>query len=313
MVKPHAQPIPPLRDAFLPPRLKVLFITGRKRTGQWLADALASDSASQVLLEEAVGMAAGLARLRDEIFDAVLLSHEPAELDALDFLEAVRTGSSDEQPILVLGSPSEQELAALCYEVGADAYICVHTTTTRMLLWQLARAVERHRLLSENRRLAQSQKQQLQREQEEARKLLEEQRELIDRRSGTGVSPVTRRLEVATTSNLPKRLVEHYRELLKAYIIMGSGHLQGELAELADLLVAAGAPAVDALRLHATVLDEVIQGLGNRSARHVMNRADLLALEFFLELAERYRGRFREQLHPPQQQVLPGFEEIAVA
>jgi hypothetical protein len=92
-------------------------------------------------------------------------------------------------------------------------------------------------------------------------------------------------------ATLPQRLVDRYREVLKAYIIMGSGHLQGELSELADLLVSAGAPACDALRLHNLVLDEVIQGLGNRSARHVMNRASLLALEMFLEMAERYRLR----------------------
>ena len=270
------------------------------RTGQWLADALAGDSASEVHLEEAIGVAAGLARLRDEVFDAVLLSHEPIELDALEFLEAVRTGSSDEQPILVLGAASEQELAALCYEVGADAYICVHTTTTRMLLWQLARAVERHKLLAENRRLAHVQKHQLQREQVEARKLLAEQQELIERHASGGMlsssAACSRGREHATpvSATLPAKLVDHYRELLKAYIIMGSGHLHGDIAALAELLVASGSPAGDVLRLHATVLDEVIQGLGNRSARHVMNRADLLALELFLELAEGFRRKQRE-------------------
>jgi len=303
-----ATPLPQLAP-FLPPRLKILFITGRQRTGQWLADALASDRASEVQLEEAVGVAAGLARLRDEVFDAVLLSHEALELDALEFLEAVRTGSSDEQPVLVLGSPSEQELAALCYEVGADAYICVHTTTTRTLLWQLARAVERHQLLAENRRLAHAQKHQLQREQEEARKLLAEQQELIERHALHSATACSRGREHAA---LPAKLVDHYRELLKAYIIMGSGHLHGEIAKLAELMVAAGSPAGDALRLHAKVLDEVIQGLGNRSARHVIHRADLLAVEFFLEIAEGFRRQFHEHVRPPTQQPLPGFDKVAV-
>lgn len=296
-------PLPQLAP-FLPPRLKVLFITGRLRTGEWLADALAADSASEVHLEEAVGVAAGLARLRDEVFDAVLLSHEPAELDALEFLETVRTGSSDEQPILVLGSPSEQELAALAYEVGADAYICVHTTTMRTLLWQLARAVERHELLAENRRLRHAQKNQLQREQDEVQKLLAEQRELIERHQVAMASSrrvnhdqETWRLE-ATTTELPQQLVDRYREVLKAYIIMGSGHLHSEMEEVADVLVRGGATACDALHLHSLVLDEVIQGLGNRSARHVMNRADLLALELLLEMAERFRQMQPEPIGP---------------
>ena len=76
----------------LPPRMRVLYIATRQRTGGWLAEAFAADSASQVVLEEAVGTAAGLARLRDEVFDAVLVSHEPAELDALDLIEGYRAG-----------------------------------------------------------------------------------------------------------------------------------------------------------------------------------------------------------------------------
>ena len=137
----------------LPPVMRVLYITSRQRTGSWLAEAFASDSASVVELEEASGSAAGLSRLRDEVFDAVLVSHEPGELDALELIEGYRAGGADE-PILVLGAQSEQEMAALCYEVGADGYICANTTTTRTLLWMVARAIQRHQLVRENRRLA---------------------------------------------------------------------------------------------------------------------------------------------------------------
>ena len=127
----------------LPPRMRVLYIATRQRTGGWLAEAFAADSASKVVLEEAVGMAAGLARLRDDVFDAVLVSHDADELNALDLIEGYRAGGSDE-PIIVLGTQSEQEMAALCYEVGADGYVCVHTATTRNLIWVIARAVQRH-------------------------------------------------------------------------------------------------------------------------------------------------------------------------
>jgi hypothetical protein len=64
----------------------------------------------------------------------------------------------------VLGEPNEQEMAALCYEAGADAYVCLHTATTRALLWIVARAIERVRLLAENRRLEQVKRRQLQSE-----------------------------------------------------------------------------------------------------------------------------------------------------
>ena len=39
---------------------------------------------------------------------------------------------------------------------------------------------------------------------------------------------------------LPSELISHYRELLRTYVIMGSGNLTGELKRLAELLVIAG-------------------------------------------------------------------------
>ena len=287
---------------FLPPKMKVLFITGQNRTGRWLAEALETDSASEVILDEVTGVTTGLARLRDEVFDAVLISHEPHDLDALDFLEVLRTGSSEQQPIIVLGAQSEQEMAALCFEVGADAYVCVHTTTTRTLIWQVARAVQRHAVLQENRQLQQAQRQQLKREQDEAKRLLVQQRNLLE-------STAEQSDEEETP--LPARLVDHYRELLKAYIIMGSGNLHEEMQHLADLLVMARATARETMRLHVAALEEVIHGLGNRSARHVMNRADLLGMEVVMLLAEQYRQRYFDHVHPQQQLLLPGFDEAA--
>src|SRR6478672_4414921 len=137
--KESTRSLPATPWGILPPRMSVLYVGTSRRTGSWLAEAFAGDSACQVTVEEVVGAAAGLARLREQAFDALLVTHEPAELDALAFLDALRAGGSEE-PLLVLGQPSEQEMAALCYEAGADAYVCVNTATTRTLLWIVARA-----------------------------------------------------------------------------------------------------------------------------------------------------------------------------
>ncbi len=163
----------------LPPRMRVLYIATRHRTGGWLAEAFAADSASRVVLEEAVGMGAGLARLRDEVFDAVLVSHDAEELNALDMIEGYRTGGADE-PIVVLGTQSEQEMAALCHEVGADGYVCVHTATTRNLIWVIAQAVQRHQLVRDNQRLLAAEQARLQREHDEAACLVQQQRSLLE-------------------------------------------------------------------------------------------------------------------------------------
>ena len=163
----------------MPGRLKVLYIAAPSRTGAWLAEAVAADSAAEILLEEAAGQAAGMERLRDEVFDAILVSHEPGELDALDLIEGYRTGGAEE-PIIVLGAAGESEMAVLCYEVGADGYVCVDSSTTRNLIWVVARAVQQRHLVQENRRFHQIEQTRLGREQDEARRLLKEQRAAVE-------------------------------------------------------------------------------------------------------------------------------------
>jgi DNA-binding NarL/FixJ family response regulator len=316
--------------------MRVLYIATAKRTGGWLAEAFAADSATEVVLEEATGTAAGLARLRDEAFDAVLVSHVPGELDALSLIEGYRAGGSDES-IVVLGTQSEQEMAALCYEVGADAYVCVNTTTTRNLIWIVARAVQRHQLIRENRQLNQAQRRRLQQEHEEAQQLLRQQRALIrdlealrrgDRGADIAELPVDESAEPDCSSlrladrrpaaqrqplGLPPELVAHYRELLRTYVIMGSGNLADEMSRLAELLTTAGVTARQAMQLHVEVLEELVRGLGTRSTRHVMTRADLLVLEIMIHLAESYRQRYHDRVNPPTQKLLPGFDRARAA
>jgi hypothetical protein len=106
---------------------------------------------------------------------------------------------------------------------------------------------------------------------------------------------------------LPEKLVAHYSELLRAYVVMGSGNLTAEMNTLADLLVNAGVTPHQTMLLHLEVLEQLIHGLGSRSARHVMSRADLLVLEVMVHLAEGYRSRYLERQNPPQQLPLPGF------
>jgi hypothetical protein len=95
--------------------------------------------------------------------------------------------------------------------------------------------------------------------------------------------------------------------MLRAYVVMGAGNLADEMTTLAGLLVDAGISAQRTMQLHVRVLEELIGSLGNRSARHVMSRADLLVLEVMAHLADGYRRRYHDECHPPQQLALPGF------
>jgi DNA-binding response OmpR family regulator len=317
----------------MPGRIKVLYVTTLHRTGGWLAEAFAADSATQVALEEAIGVTAGLARLRDEVFDAVLVSHEANVLDGLEFVEGLRAGGHDE-PMIVLGTEPSADLSAQAFEAGVDSYCCVAETTTRSLLWTFARAIERSQLMRENRRLVQAERQRLAQEHQEAERLLTEQRALIaelermrdgehvlaapsqnqaepagDEKHGESAASLVSSLAAATPTrcDLPERLVNHYRELLRAHVVMGMGNLAGEMTALAGLLVEAGISAQQTMQLHVHVLEDLIGSLGNRSARHVMNRADLLVVEVMAHLADGYRRRYDERRNPPRQLPLPGF------
>jgi hypothetical protein len=191
--------------------------------------------------------------------------------------------------------------------------------------------------MRENRRLVQVERQRLAQEHQEAERLLAEQRSLIAEleRLRDGAQPLQVAVEavaddeqqnsdddgsltapslisslaatVPTRCDLPERLVNHYRELLRAYVVMGVGNLVKEMTALAALLAEAGISAQQTMQLHVHVLEELIGSLGNRSARHVMNRADLLVVEVMAHLADGYRRRYHERHHPPQQLRLPGF------
>jgi hypothetical protein len=92
-------------------------------------------------------------------------------------------------------------------------------------------------------------------------------------------------------ASLPPEINTYYHELLRTYVIMGSGNLSGEIAKLADLLTVAGCGPREVLSLHLERVESLVGGLGNRSTRHIMARADLLALELMIYLSESYRRR----------------------
>ena len=236
--------------------------------------------------------------------DAAVVLEAPFALPKTCAWELLR-----EEPLVVLGEASPQEMEALCLEAGADAYVCILTATTRTLLWIVARATERHALLRENRRLAQAERHRLQQESREAERLLTQQRDLIRDAQGlpddegepdgdtelgtTGLAGALGACTARTVDGPPmaESLKEHYRELLRAHVIMGSGNLSTEMGTLAGLLAENNVTAPQTMQLHVQVLEELVRGLGARSARHVMTRADLLVLEVLVHLAERYRQR----------------------
>lgn len=321
-----AQISEPQRDAQvaveLPPRMRMLFVTSYQRTGGWLAESVAADRRRETVLEEAVGAAAGVARLRDEVFDAVLVSDEPGEINALEVVEAIRAGGT-EDPVIVLGRSEDADASVAFYDAGADAYQCISTTTPRALTWQVARAIERIQLLRENRRYVEIERQRLEQEHGEASRLLAQQRNLLGdlerTRCDTNEFVADASAEVTpsnseagstspTASAMPPELLEHYAELVRAYVVMGSGNLAEEMGAFARLLVEAKLTAHEAMLIHLDVVQGLVRGRGSRSAKHLVMRAELLILEIMVQLAEGYRERWQHEKQSARQIGLADFD-----
>lgn len=121
--------------------------------------------------------------------------------------------------------------------------------------------------------------------------MLGHQRRIIEQLDGTAAFEENPSSEATDLRSGPVRadVDRFYDELLRTHVIMGSGQLSTEIAHLSELLAVAGIGPRQALELHVERVQRLVRGLGNRSTRHVMDRADLLALELVVQLGELFR------------------------
>ena len=85
---------------------------------------------------------------------------------------------------------------------------------------------------------------------------------------------------------------------MQTYVIMGAGNLDEELKRLCHVLVTVGVGGRQFMRIHLKAVETMVKDLGMRSARHVMNRADMLAIEVLLSLCEVFREKVLETVCP---------------
>src|SRR5580704_14357372 len=248
---------------------------------------------------------AALSRLREEQFDCLLVD-VPASLASpsddngpFGLIRAARTAGCLE-PVVVVGrllTDAEWNEACNC---DCDVFVSPRGWESASLGGVVKRSLIRGVLQRENRTLTAANHRRLVRERDESEQLLAHQRQLIAelealphplrQPTARGVERLysTASAEEETGgSNLCESFAPHYASLLRSYVLMGSGSLAGEISEIADRLLAARVPPHEALQLHLGCVESLVKGLGNRSARHVMSRADLLAVEMMTHLAHR--------------------------
>jgi hypothetical protein len=255
---------------------------------------------------EALGM------MREEGFDCLLVAaqeHRP-ELSvraAIGLLQGLRAGGHDEGSLLVAAGLSDAEWADLL-AVDCEVVVTSRAWDCPVVVPAILRATRRARLIRENSRLTNAQRRSLSRERDEAVQLITQQWRMIEELQTLSSSvagddgdaaPVAASAAADRGANrlpsfsdrLPLDLGPYYHELLRIYVIMGSGSLGSEIAQLADRLARAELTPREVLELHLERVESLVGRLGRRSARHVLARADLLALEVMMHLGECYQRR----------------------
>jgi len=266
--------------------------------------------------------------LRNETFDCMILqgdgAPDPRRWDVPAVLQAIRASGCEDPVVLLLSHPDDALAVAVC-EYQCELLVTESLWSSRALVPVLQRGVRLVELARENHQLAVSQHRRLVRERDEADHLLKQQRDIVHEledlaRGFTGpaervstvpsdalLGPDDEGLEQPPSSRslradvqdsrsrpapaipIPEAIRTWYHELLRAYVIMGSGSLGSEITQLAAILAEAGLSPRDTLSLHLERVEFLVSGLGNRSTRHVLARADLLALELVMHLGECYQ------------------------
>jgi hypothetical protein len=251
-----------------------------------------------------------LTLLRDESFDCLLIRvaslGEATGDGPLSLARGIRAGGCGD-PVVVVARSADDDTWHEALQLNVDLLVSAKGWESTALVPAIQRAVERGQMLREIDRLAAADRRRLVRERDEADYLLHQQYEILSAleqqsavRSPEG-SPVEnpgrhhdRAIRERTV--LPPEFDDYYQELVRTYVIMGSGSLVSEIARLAEMLAQGGLSPADVLDFHLLRVDRLVRGLGNRSTRHVMARADLLALELMVHLGECYQRRWRDSL-----------------
>lgn len=227
---------------------------------------------------------AALPLLREEAFDCVVVGsladeRETAERLLIELLEVVGADGS-RTPLLVLSDRLDDEVLLRISRFDCELLsTCGGWTSPALPAW-IARTIQRFDLAVENQKISTADLRRSVRERDETETLLEQQRRILAARD---VQP--------SEAQLPEEINRYYQELLRTYIIMGAGNLEEDIRRLAELFALTGIGPRSALRLHLERVESMVRGLGSRSSRHVMARADILAMELMIELGECYRRK----------------------
>lgn len=291
----------------IPPRLKLLFVSDKKPVWVGLALRLDAIGCSEPRFDWVSTSEEALSLLRNDSYDCLLLGVFPeTKTKQLELIDAVRGSGCHDPMVLVLFSPDDQVALAAC-EYQAELLVSSAMWESPALLGSIKRSIMVDQLTEDNHRLLVENHRRLVRERDEAERLLVQQRSMVKELQTLAFPDETDTTEtnlflkqdqdkyeskqVSEIFQIPREVQDYYHELLRTYVIMGSGSLKDEILQISELLAVANLTPRKVLEFHLECVELIVKGLGNRSSRHVMARADLLALEMMVHLGECYQKK----------------------
>lgn len=233
-----------------------------------------------------------LTLLREEPFDCVVVGAladdaEEADRDLVQLLEVIGADGS-QTPLLVLRDHLDDEFLLSLSRFDCELLATGQGWKSPALPLWIGRTMQRCDLALENQKNSTADLRRTVRERDETESLLEQQRRIVDvSEQRNSLIPEDESPDV----ELPEEINRYYQELLRTYVIMGAGNLEDDIRKLAELFALTGIGPRSALRLHLERVESMVGGLGSRSSRHVMARADILAMELMIELGECFRRK----------------------
>lgn len=230
---------------------------------------------------------AALERLAEESFDCIIVVNTGGELrprgtDALGFCTAVRAAGSTD-PVLVLSISATEALWRATCEAEAEMYVGPALWRSETLLLLIDRAIQQRLAVRQTQRQNWADRQRLDREREECSDLIRNQRQLLDAAPSEQLGSLD--------GMLPPELPAIYRELLRTYVMTGTTGFASEIAKLAQTFALAHLTPRQVLQLHLDQLELLVKGIGQRSARHIVDRANVMCLELMLLLCECFESQ----------------------
>jgi hypothetical protein len=231
--------------------------------------------------------ALALSLLRSEQFDCIIVArldrdrtewpvHSPSKV-----VQAIRSIGCDD-PILVFVGEDSAELTGLA---DLDCEVIATGWESAALATWIPRAIRRHETQSEHQKLSIRDSRRRNWERGESLVQLQLQREIAARFLEPQSPAENHSTGPSRRNAIPDQIRDYYLELLRTYVIMGTGNLSGDLAHLSRGLAQAGVTPPEAFELHLDCLSRLIEGLGLQSLRHIVSRANLLSVEFLLNMS----------------------------